>query len=48
MENHAKYLNSWIKVLKDDKKAIFKASALAQKAVTLVESYSQPADEKAA
>ena len=41
MENHAKYLNSWIKVLKEDKKAIFKASALAQKAVTLIESYSE-------
>ena len=48
MQNHAKYLNSWIKVLKDDKKAIFKASALAQKAVTLIESYSETAKEKAA
>jgi hypothetical protein len=30
---HAGYLQSWLKVLKEDSKAIFKASALAQKAV---------------
>ena len=31
-ENHASYLVSWLKVLKDDKKAIFTASSKAQKA----------------
>jgi len=29
---HAGYIGNWLKVLKDDSKAIFKASALAQKA----------------
>jgi len=33
-QDHAKYLNSWIKCLKDNSGAIFKASAMAQKAVT--------------
>tara|TARA_R100001594_G_scaffold32347_2_gene60077 strand:+ start:2189 stop:3082 length:894 start_codon:yes stop_codon:yes gene_type:complete len=32
-EDHAHYLNSWIKALKNDKKAIFKAASAAQKAV---------------
>jgi len=30
MSNHIAYLDSWIKVLRDDKRAIFKASTLAQ------------------
>ena len=29
---HAGYIESWLKVLRDDSKAIFKAAALAQKA----------------
>jgi len=32
MDSHVNYLKSWLKVLKQDKKAIFKAAALAQKA----------------
>jgi antirestriction protein ArdC len=32
-EDHASYLAHWIAVLKDDKRAIFAASAHAQKAV---------------
>jgi antirestriction protein ArdC len=32
LKNHASYLNSWIKILKGDKKAFFKAASLAQKA----------------
>jgi len=32
-EDHAKYLSSWIQVLKDDKKAIVTAASDAQKAV---------------
>lgn len=33
MSNHAAYLESWLKVLKDDKRAIFTAASLASKAV---------------
>ena len=44
MENHAKYLNGWIKVLKADKKAIFKAAALAQRAVTFIETFSDESE----
>lgn len=36
-EDHAKYLNNWLKVLKDDPKAIFKAAAAAEKAVRFIE-----------
>jgi antirestriction protein ArdC len=32
-EDHASYLKHWLKVLKDDKRAIFKAASMAQKAV---------------
>jgi antirestriction protein ArdC len=32
-EDHAAYIGSWLKVLKDDKRAIFRAAAHAQKAV---------------
>jgi antirestriction protein ArdC len=35
-EDHAAYIGSWLKVLKDDKKAIFSAAAHAQKAVELL------------
>lgn len=31
-EDHAAYLASWLKVLKEDKRAIFQAAAYAQKA----------------
>lgn len=31
-QDHAQYLNNWLKALKDDPRAIFKASAFAQKA----------------
>ena len=33
---HAGYIQSWLKVLKEDSKAIFKAAALAQKAADYV------------
>jgi antirestriction protein ArdC len=33
---HASYLDSWLKVLKEDNKAIFKAASLAEKAVKLL------------
>ena len=35
--DHAKYLNSWMQSLTDDPRAIFKAAAEAQKAVTFIE-----------
>lgn len=36
IDNHAAYLASWLKALKDDKRAIFKAASLAQAAADLV------------
>lgn len=36
IEDHANYISSWIKLLKEDDKAIFKASALAEKATKYV------------
>ena len=35
-EDHAAYIGSWIKVLKEDKRAIFSAAAHAQRAVTFL------------
>ena len=35
-DNHAGYIKSWIKVLKNDKKAIFRASSLAEKAAKFI------------
>jgi antirestriction protein ArdC len=32
MENHASYIQSWLGVLREDKRAVFRAAALAQKA----------------
>jgi len=36
LENHASYLQSWLKVLKDDNKALIKASRLAQTASNFI------------
>lgn len=36
IENHASYINSWIQLLKHDKKAIFKAAADAQKSTDFI------------
>lgn len=36
LDNHAAYLASWLRVLREDKRAIFKAAALAQLAADLV------------
>ena len=38
MPNHASYLASWLKVLKEDKRAIFSAASLASKAVEYLHS----------
>jgi antirestriction protein ArdC len=42
--DHAQYLNSWLKVLKQDKKAIFTAANRAQKALDYLNAY-QPISE---
>ncbi len=39
IEDHAAYLASWLKVLKDDKRFIFTAASHAQRAADLLESY---------
>jgi len=40
-EDHTAYIKSWIKVLREDKRAIFKASALAGKAADYLRSFSR-------
>lgn len=42
--DHAQYLEGWLKVLKDDKRAIFRAAGLAQKAVDYLHSLQPDAD----
>ena len=39
--DHAHYLNSWLKVLKDDKRAIFTAAAAASAATNFIKAFSQ-------
>jgi antirestriction protein ArdC len=46
-EDHAAYIGSWLKALKDDKRAIFKAASYAQKAADFLHSL-QPAPEASA
>jgi len=48
MRNHITYLDSWIKRLKDDKKAIFQASTLAQKAFDFLEGLQEEEQKKVA
>jgi antirestriction protein ArdC len=47
-DDHAEYLAAWLKVLKEDKKAIFKAAAAAQKAVDFLDGLQPVAMEEAA
>ena len=47
-EDHAQYLNNWIKCLKSEPRAIFKAAALAEKAVQYIESLQSNEQEQAA
>ena len=42
-DDHAAYIASWIKVLKDDKRAIFTAASHAQRAADLLHTLQQPA-----
>jgi antirestriction protein ArdC len=46
-EDHAPYIASWLKVLKNDKRAIFTASAHAQRAVDFLQGFQQPKAEAA-
>jgi antirestriction protein ArdC len=38
-EDHASYIDSWLKVLKDDKRAVFSAASHASKAVDFLHSF---------
>jgi antirestriction protein ArdC len=44
-EDHASYIASWIKVLKDDKRAIFTAASHAQRAADFLHGLQKPAEE---
>lgn len=46
-EDHAPYIASWIRVLKDDKRAVFQAARHAQRAADYLHGL-QPADDAAA
>ena len=47
-EDHTAYIESWLKVLKDDKRAIFTAAAHAQRAVDFLHGLQESAEEAAA
>ena len=47
-EDHATYLNGWLKAIKDDPKAIFRAAAKASAASTYILEVQQNADERIA
>jgi antirestriction protein ArdC len=46
-DDHAAYIASWIKVLKDDKRAIFSAASHAQRAADFLHGLQQPASAQA-
>jgi antirestriction protein ArdC len=46
-EDHSAYLASWLKVLKDDKRAIFTAAAHAQRAVDFLHGLQQRREDAA-
>jgi antirestriction protein ArdC len=47
-EDHASYIGSWIKVLKDDKRAIFTAASHAQRAADFLHGLQKPSQDQAA
>jgi len=47
-EDHAEYLAEWLKVLREDKRAIFRASAAAQKAADFLSANANPETKKEA
>jgi len=46
-EDHAAYIASWLKVLKNDKRAIFTAASHAQRAADFLSGLQQPAAAQA-
>ena len=46
-EESAKYLNSWLRTLNDDKKLVFTANSLAQKAMDYTMSLQEEAEQVA-
>ena len=44
IESHAGYIDHWLKILRGDKRAIFRAAAAAQAAADLVLAKADPAD----
>nr|WP_187299454.1 zincin-like metallopeptidase domain-containing protein [Nitrospira moscoviensis] len=47
-DDHAAYLGHWLKILKDDKRAIFSAAAHAQRAADFLQRIQSPPAEQAA
>ena len=47
-DDHAAYIASWVKVLKDDKRAIFTAASYAQRAADLLHSLQNPSSQESA
>lgn len=47
-EDHASYIASWLKVLKDDKRAVFAAASHAQKAADYLSGLQKPQSDQAA
>jgi antirestriction protein ArdC len=47
-ENHAAYIVSWIKILKNDKRAIFTAASRAQRATHFLNGLQRPSSQEAA
>jgi antirestriction protein ArdC len=47
-EDHASYIASWLKVLKDDKRAVFAAASHAQKAADYLSGLQKPQQSEAA
>jgi antirestriction protein ArdC len=45
-EDHASYIASWIKVLKNDKRAIFTAASHAQRAADFLHGLQKPASDR--
>lgn len=46
IDNHSAYLAGWLKVLRDDKRAIFRAASLAQAAADMVLAQAAPIEER--
>jgi antirestriction protein ArdC len=47
-EDHAAYIASWIKILKNDKRAVFTAASHAQRATDFLNGLQRPSSQEAA